>query len=214
VSNYRIVITDDHQLGIQALVADRESGVLEATGVTTEYSIDGGRTWSSRAHNYTTGNFVRPTTFETVLGPFVAGTTVLLRFSASDTAGNVQSIIPDDAVAIIVPANARELLAKKIASNGTNGHSTNGSGTNGNATNGNGFNDNGQTQDGAKSNGSSTIAAPVAVDPILGPGLPRNRFSDFFKAAELAEVTTFAPTRRSTAVETLLNMTTLEVKIK
>lgn len=214
VSNYRIVLTDDHHVGIQVLVADKESGVLEATGVTTEYSLDGGRTWSTRAHNYTTGNFVGPTTFETVIGPFQANTAVQLRFSASDTAGNIQAIIPDDAIAIVVPANARELLARKDKV-GSTGNGANGNGVSANGPNGNGPNGNGQNGNGQNGNGASKSATNIAVfDPIAGPGLPRNRFSDFFKAADLAEVVTFAPPRLATAVDTLLNMTTLEVKAR
>jgi hypothetical protein len=103
VSNYKLVVTDDHRIAIQALVADKGSGVLEATGVVTEYSTDGGRTWSARAHNYNRGNFVKPTLFETVLGPFAPGTKIMLRFSASDTAGNIQGIIPKDAIGIEAP---------------------------------------------------------------------------------------------------------------
>jgi hypothetical protein len=217
VSNYQVVLTDDHHVGIRVLVADKESGVLEATGVATEYSVDGGRTWSLRAHNYTRGNFVKPTEFETVLGPFLPGTNVALRFSASDTAGNVQGFIPEDAVVVVPPPNARELIARKNASgsNGTNGHQANGNGTNGNGTNGNGTNGNGISTSGPIANGGNGSATNgAAFDPIKGPGLPRNRFNDFFSAADLAEVTTFTPTRRNTPVETLLKMTTLEVKVR
>ena len=70
VSNYRVVMLKDHTIASQALVADQQSGVLEATGVKTGYSVDGGKTWATKAHNYKTGNFVRPTLFETVVGPF------------------------------------------------------------------------------------------------------------------------------------------------
>lgn len=110
VSNYRLVYTDDYRLAIQVLVADQGSGVMEATGVTTEYSTDGGRTWSQKAHNYKAGNFVRPTLFETVLGPFNPGTDIQLRITALDTAGNAQTIIPDDAVAAVASPSASELL--------------------------------------------------------------------------------------------------------
>jgi hypothetical protein len=110
VTNYRLVLTADHRVAIQALVGDSGSGVLEATGVTTEYSTDGGRTWSTRAHNYKSGNFVRPTLFEAVLGPFAEGTPVQVRLTAKDTAGNVQSIIPDDASGIAAPPSAEKLL--------------------------------------------------------------------------------------------------------
>jgi hypothetical protein len=213
VSNYRVVLTDDHRVGIQALVADKESGVLEATGVLTEYSVDGGKTWSARAHNYTVGNFVKPTMFETVIGPFAPGTVVQLRFSASDTAGNIQAVIPDDAVAVVVPPNARELLEQKskIAAaarlNGTNGAAsvTSSDGKANGNSNGNG-----------NGNGRSTTSAstPASSDNPPAMGVPRNRFNDYFKAADLAEVTTFAPTRLPSPAEFLLSMTTLEVKVK
>jgi hypothetical protein len=110
VTNYRMVLTDDHRIAIQALVADKGSGVLEATGVKTEFSVDGGKTWAAKAHNYKTGNFVRPTLFETVLGPFAPGTVVQTRFSAMDTAGNIETVIPSDAVGFEAPPNAPQLL--------------------------------------------------------------------------------------------------------
>lgn len=110
VSNYRAVFTEDHRIAIQLLAADKGSGILEATGVITEYSTDGGRTWAARAHNYKSGNFVRPTLFETVLGPFAPGTAVQLRLSVMDTAGNAQTLIPDDATAFEAPPNAEKLL--------------------------------------------------------------------------------------------------------
>jgi hypothetical protein len=104
------VFTADHRIAIQVLVGDKGSGVLEATGVTTEYSTDGGRTWSTRAHNYKSGNFVRPTLFEAVLGPFAPDTDMQLRLTAKDTAGNVTSAIPADAVGLEVPAPVERLL--------------------------------------------------------------------------------------------------------
>ena len=110
VSDYRLVLTHDHRIAIQALVADRGSGVLEATGVTTEYSTDGGRTWARKAHNYKTGNFVIPTLFEVVLGPFAPETDIQLRFTAKDTAGNTVSYIPDDAVALVAPPESEKLI--------------------------------------------------------------------------------------------------------
>lgn len=110
VTNYRAVLLDNHTLAIQALVADKGSGVLEATGVSTEYSLDAGKTWGRTAHNYKVGNFVRPTLFEAVLGPFPSGTTVQFRFTAKDTAGNAQTIIPEDATAFRAPPNSALLF--------------------------------------------------------------------------------------------------------
>src|SRR5205814_1454369 len=49
VSNYRAILLQDHTIAIQALVADQQSGVLEATGVSTQYSVDGGKTWAVKA---------------------------------------------------------------------------------------------------------------------------------------------------------------------
>jgi hypothetical protein len=113
VSNYRVILTDDHRVAIQALISDKGSGVLEATGVTTEFSSDGGRTWATRAHNYKNGNFVRPTLFETVLGPFAPDTSIQVRLSARDTAGNAQTVIPEDASGITAPPKAGKLLLEK-----------------------------------------------------------------------------------------------------
>jgi len=110
VTDYRMVLLDDGQIATQALVSDQGSGILEATGVATEYSTDGGRRWSRTTAAYKNGNFVRPTLFESVMGPFRPGTEVLVRFSARDTAGNETAIIPSDAVAMIAPQGANLLL--------------------------------------------------------------------------------------------------------
>lgn len=110
ISNYRAVLMDDGQIAIQALVADKGSGILEATGVSTEFSVDGGRTWARKPHNYKVGNFIRPTLFETVIGPFKQNTKVQLRFTALDTAGNAATVIPVDATAFRAPPNANVLL--------------------------------------------------------------------------------------------------------
>lgn len=117
VSNYRLVITNDHRVAIQALVADRESGVLEATGVTTQYSSDSGLTWSTRPHNYKTGNFVRPTLFEAILGPFAPNTRLQLRFTARDTGGNWTGVIPADAAGFVAaPASQpqKTMMAREV----------------------------------------------------------------------------------------------------
>lgn len=110
VADYRLVATADHRISIQTLVADKGSGVKEATGVSTQYSTDGGLTWAAKAHNYKAGNFVVPTLFEVSLGPFAPGTNLQLRFSAKDTVGNVTTIIPSDASAIRAPEGAEKLL--------------------------------------------------------------------------------------------------------
>lgn len=110
VADYRLVATTDHRISIQTLVADKGSGVKEATGVSTQYSTDGGLTWAVKAHNYKAGNFVVPTLFEVSLGPFAPGTSIQLRFSAKDTVGNVTTIIPNDASAIRAPEGAEKLL--------------------------------------------------------------------------------------------------------
>ncbi len=110
VSNYRVVMLTDHTIAIQLLAADKGSGILEATGVTTQFSVDQGKTWSTKAHNYKVGNFVRPTLFETVLGPFAPGTKAMIRMTVRDTAGNAQTIIPEDASAFKAPPQAEKLL--------------------------------------------------------------------------------------------------------
>jgi hypothetical protein len=110
ISNYRAILLPDHSIAIQALVADRNSGVLEATGVSTQFSVDGGKTWARKAHNYKVGNFVTPTLFEAVLGPFAPGTKVQVRITAFDTAGNAQTIIPSDATAFTAPPGAERLI--------------------------------------------------------------------------------------------------------
>jgi hypothetical protein len=110
VTDYRIATIADRKIAIQALVSDQGSGVLEATGVSTQYSTDGGRTWAGSSHNYKVGNFVVPTLFEVVLGPFASGTDVQLRFNARDTAGNSTSLIPEVASAIRVPPGGEKLL--------------------------------------------------------------------------------------------------------
>lgn len=110
VTDYRLVTTSDHRVAIQVLVSDEGSGVLEATGVTTQFSTNGGLTWAGAAHNYKAGNFVVPTLFEAVIGPFAPGTDLQLRFTALDTARNGTSIIPDAAIGIVAPVGAEKLL--------------------------------------------------------------------------------------------------------
>lgn len=110
VADYRMVATADHKIAIQALVADQGSGVKEATGVSTQYSTDGGLTWSAKAHNYKAGNFVVPTLFEVVLGPFAPGTDLQVRFTAKDTVGNAVTVIPTDATGMNAPAGTEKLL--------------------------------------------------------------------------------------------------------
>ena len=110
VTDYRMVATADHKIAIQALVADQGSGVREATGVSTQYSTDGGLTWSTKAHNYKAGNFVVPTLFEAVLGPFAPNTKLQMRFTAKDTVGNAVTVIPGDAVGINAPSGSEKLL--------------------------------------------------------------------------------------------------------
>lgn len=110
VTDYRLVTTADHRIGIQVLVSDKGSGVLEATGVTTQFSTNRGLTWAGASHNYKSGNFVVPTLFEAVIGPFAPGTDLQIRFNALDTAGNGTSVIPDAAIGISAPAGAEKLL--------------------------------------------------------------------------------------------------------
>lgn len=110
VADYRLVVTADHRISIQTLVADQGSGVKEATGVSTQFSTDGGLTWAEKTHNYKAGNFVVPTLFEVTLGPFAPGTDVQLRFSAKDTVGNVTTVIPSDASAVRAPEGAEKLI--------------------------------------------------------------------------------------------------------
>ncbi|TCA01026.1 hypothetical protein [Rhizobium leguminosarum] len=110
VTDYRLVMTADHRVAIQVLVSDEGSGVLEATGVTTQFSTNGGLTWAGSAHNYKAGNFVVPTLFEAVIGPFASETDLQIRFTALDTARNSTSIIPEAAIGIVAPAGAEKLL--------------------------------------------------------------------------------------------------------
>lgn len=110
ISNYRAISLADGTIAIQALVADRHSGVLEATGVSTQFSVDDGKTWAQKSHNYKVGNFITPTLFETVLGPFVKGTKIQVRMTAKDTAGNAQAIIPSDASVFRAPTGAEKLI--------------------------------------------------------------------------------------------------------
>ena len=92
-------------------MSDKYLVVLEATGVVTEFSTDNGHTWSRKYHNYKAGNFVKPTLFEAVIGPIAPGTPVLLKMMARDTAGNIQTLIPPDAVGL-APARSSLAIAK------------------------------------------------------------------------------------------------------
>lgn len=94
VTNLSVAVSSNGIVKFQEMVADSTSGVLEASGVWTEFSTDGGRTFSILVHNYLVGNFVTPTTFAAEHGPFRSGTRVLFFLNASDTAGNIQRIGP------------------------------------------------------------------------------------------------------------------------
>jgi hypothetical protein len=98
ITNVKVAPQDTGHIQMEEMVSDPGSGVLEASGVWSEYSTDDGRTFSQRTHNYTVGNFVDPTTFQTSIGPFRSGTQVMLFLNASDTAGNVQRIGPQTVV--------------------------------------------------------------------------------------------------------------------
>ena len=63
---------------------------------------------------YTTGTFVSPTLFEAVLGPFPSGTPVQLRFTALDTAGNPQSVIPNEAIGWETPPAIKSVARPRV----------------------------------------------------------------------------------------------------
>jgi len=107
----------------------------------------------------------------------------------------------------------REQKSKIAAAARVNG--TNGAATSGSATSSDGK-ANGNSNGNGNGNGHSSTAAstPASSDNPPAMGVPRNRFNDYFKAADLAEVTTFAPTRLPSPAEFLLSMSTLEVKVK
>jgi hypothetical protein len=84
--------TQDEQLGtvqVSVTADDATSGLKEASGIRVEYSTDGGLTYSTKVMAYDAGNFVGPTSFNTVLGPFAPGTTVTADLIAEDIAGNI-----------------------------------------------------------------------------------------------------------------------------
>lgn len=68
---------------------DVTSGLKEASGIRVEYSTDGGLTYSTKVMAYDAGNFVGPTSFQTLLGPFPVGTQITANLIAEDIAGNI-----------------------------------------------------------------------------------------------------------------------------
>lgn len=88
ISNVKVT-QKEGKIIIEEVVSDPGSGVLEASGVWSDFSTDDGRTYAHITHNYNFGNFVDPTTFRAEIGPFRSGTKVIMHLYASDTAGNV-----------------------------------------------------------------------------------------------------------------------------
>jgi hypothetical protein len=110
LGNYRAVVFANGMVGVQLMASDRHSE-MDRRGVTTHYSLDEGRTWSSQVHTYYSDDFFRPAVFETFLGPIPRGSKILLSVTARDAAGNSQNEPPVDAAVIIAPRNAEYLIA-------------------------------------------------------------------------------------------------------
>ncbi len=113
ISNYRVVVTSNGMVAIQVMVGDRHSSVSER-GVSTEYSLDGGQVWQSKLHRRVFEETSRVAVFETLLGPFMPNSAIWLRINALDLAGNVNTDVPPDAHAFVLPPNAEKLISDDL----------------------------------------------------------------------------------------------------
>jgi hypothetical protein len=89
-----ITVANENKVDIEVTAHDILSGIYEASGMKSEYSTDGGATYSTRIMSYVYGSFVNPTLFKTQLGPFADNTEVLVTLSAMVTAGNIERTEP------------------------------------------------------------------------------------------------------------------------
>jgi hypothetical protein len=89
----------NNMVEVGVLATDRVVGVKEASGVSVEYSTDGGVTYSTRVAQYLDGDFFEPTSFKAELGPFAPGTTVAMSVAVTNGVG-VVSRLPEATVAI------------------------------------------------------------------------------------------------------------------
>jgi hypothetical protein len=80
---------DTGTVQVSVTANDVTSGLKEASGIRVEYSTDGGLTYATKVMAYDAGNFVGPTSFQTLLGPFPAGTHITANLVAEDIAGNI-----------------------------------------------------------------------------------------------------------------------------
>jgi hypothetical protein len=74
---------------VYVLASDRVSGLKEASAVTVDYSTDNGVTFSSRIAQYLDGDFIHPTSFRALLGPFAPDTSVVVAINVLDSTRNV-----------------------------------------------------------------------------------------------------------------------------
>jgi|GEM_PF-3301284 len=77
------------EINLQLVAHDKISGIAEASGVKIEYSTDGGITFSNKVATYIDGNFIKPTRFQALLGPFSPGASIDIWASVNDSAGNI-----------------------------------------------------------------------------------------------------------------------------
>jgi len=80
---------DTGTVQVSVTANDVTSGLKEASGIRVEYSTDGGLTYATKVMAYDAGNFVGPTSFQTLLGPFPVGTRITANLVAEDIAGNI-----------------------------------------------------------------------------------------------------------------------------
>src|SRR5690606_28450907 len=114
ITGYRVVVLGDRSLAIQ-IQGDDQHSAMAARGVWTHFSIDGGHSWQRALHHHKINQEGRATTFETVIGPFPDGATILMRMQAVDVAGNAQAeILLGSVAALMVPGRSHLAFAPAL----------------------------------------------------------------------------------------------------
>lgn len=122
ITNFRGVLLPDRRLAIQLLAADQHSTMRSAGGVIVEFSVDSGLTWAMHTAKVVSGDPSHALLCESLLGPFDAGSTILLRIVARDEAGNTSRSLPVDASVFVAAPGSERLLHVPLELSGVEGN--------------------------------------------------------------------------------------------
>ncbi len=109
ITSLRVLAFPKGAMAIQAIVADRHSGV-GSSGTVASISTDGGRHWQLKVLRAIRDEFGRATIFEGVCDTLPRSEAVLLRIAVTDVAGSRTTALPSDVAAFVMPERARLLL--------------------------------------------------------------------------------------------------------